>query len=592
MRDLSGCPVAPEQGDEPFRSAHRAAFRIDAGVLGEAFGKQGLAFGVHHSVHKRDGSAADFAEARADVDQVVVAGGPPVAARCLADGQEDAPAFDFGIAHAERPPDVFAPAAFKKVQVFRVVNIAHRICFPIGNTVRKPDIGSGKFVRIHEDHLELRVGGRSGLPGLIGRSPAGRAAVLAFAVLGLSVLGAGCAERRSSLETAEAAQAPSAAFYTVETPSAATVEAAALDPAGQKLRSWNELAPAVAASRAYVATRDAGEVAVARGDLTVTWAEVDASLARLQELLPRLDAEPELLARSFRWVGLSDGAEFSGYYEPVVKASRKRVPGYAYPLYRLPPDLKRLDLGEFHPELIGQRVVYRLARGSVVPYYSRADIDEKGALVGRGLELAWLADPLDRYFLHVQGSGRLHFTDGSEQPVAYAGTNGRSYVSIGRHLADLGLIPPGEVTMHAIRDWLLAHPDEAQATLRLNERYVFFRESDAPEPAGSMGRALTPLVSLAVDRSVFPLGAPLVFAVDLPVPDGGGKAATRPVRGIGLAQDAGGAIVGRRVDLFCGSGDEAAFAAGRLNGPGQVWMLLLPEQAGADKGASASVQRR
>ena len=88
---------------------------------------------------------------------------------------------------------------------------------------------------------------------------------------------------------------------------------------------------------------------------------------------------------------------------------------------------------------IGQRVVYRLARGSVVPYYSRADIDEKGALVGRGLELAWLADPLDRYFLHVQGSGRLHFTDGSEQPVAYAGTNGRSYVSIGRHLADLGL---------------------------------------------------------------------------------------------------------------------------------------------------------
>ena len=107
-----------------------------------------------------------------------------------------------------------------------------------------------------------------------------------------------------------------------------------------------------------------------------------------------------------------------------------------------------------------------------------------------------------------------------------------------------------------------------------------------------MGRALTPLVSLAVDRSVFPLGAPLVFAVDLPVPDGGGKAATRPVRGIGLAQDAGGAIVGRRVDLFCGSGDEAAFAAGRLNGPGQVWMLLLPEQAGADKGASASVQRR
>lgn len=556
-------------------------------MLGEAFGKQGLAFGVHHSVHKRDGGAADLADARADVDQVVVAGGPPVTARCLADGQEDAPALDFGVAHAERLADVFAPAAFKKVQVFRIVNVAHRIRFPIGDTVRKPDIGSGKFVRIHENHLELSVGRRSGLPRLAGWSLAGRA-VLGLAVLGLSMLGAGCADRSPSFEATEAVQAPAASFYTLETPSAAAVEAAALDPAGQKLRSWNELAPAVAASRAYVATRDAGEVAVARGDLTVTWAEVDASLARLQELLPRLDAEPELLASSFRWLGLSDGAEFSGYYEPVVKASRKRAPGYACPLYRLPPDLKRLDLGDFHPELIGQRVVYRLERGRVVPYYSREEIDEKGALAGRGLELAWLADPLDRYFLHVQGSGRLRFPDGSEQPVAYSGTNGRSYVSIGRHLADLGLIPSGEVTMHAIRDWLIAHPDEAQATLRLNERYVFFRENDAPDPAGSMGRALTPLVSLAVDRSAFPLGAPLVFAVDLPVADGAGATATRPVHGIGLAQDAGGAIVGRRVDLFCGSGDDAAFAAGRLNGPGQVWMLLLPEQ----DGASASVRGR
>lgn len=436
--------------------------------------------------------------------------------------------------------------------------------------MRKPDVGSGKFVRSHTDHLELRVGWRSICSWLTGRMPAGRAATLGLVVCSLAVLGAGCADLRPPVE---ATQTP-AAFYTEETPAEAAREAAALNPAGQKLRSWNDLAPAVAASRAYVATREAGEVAVARGDLTVTWAEVDASLACLQALLPRLDAEPELLARSFRWVGLSDGADFSGYYEPVVKASRTRAPGYAWPLYRLPADLRRADLGDFHPELIGQRLVYRLDQGRVVPYYSREEIDEKGALAGRGLELAWLADPLDRYFLHVQGSGRLRFADGSEQAVAYAGTNGRSYVSIGRHLADLGLLPSGEVTMQAIRDWLLAHPEEARATLRLNERYVFFRERDAPSPAGSMGRALTPLVSLAVDRSAFPLGAPLVFAVDLPAPDGKGGSMTRPVRGIGLAQDAGSAIVGRRVDLFCGAGDDAAFAAGRLNGPGQVWLLL------------------
>lgn len=434
--------------------------------------------------------------------------------------------------------------------------------------MRKPDIGSGKFVRSHTDHLELRVERRSTCSWLTGRVLAGRVAVVGLAMLGLAVLGAGCAKQRPPVE------ATPAAFYTVETPVGAALEAAALTPAGQKLRSWNDLAPAVAASRAYVATREAGEVAVARGELTVTWAEVDASLACLQALLPRLDAEPELLARSFRWVGLSDGADFSGYYEPVVKASRTRAPGYAWPLYRLPADLKRVDLGEFQPGLIGQRLVYRLDHGQVVPYYSREEIDDKGALAGRGLELAWLADPLDRYFLHVQGSGRLRFADGSEQAVAYAGTNGRSYLSIGRHLADLGLIPSEEVTMQTIREWLLAHPEEARATLRLNERYVFFRESEATSPAGSMGRALTPLVSLAVDRSAFPLGAPLVFAVDLPTPDGKGGSVTSPVRGIGLAQDAGGAILGRRVDLFCGSGDEAAFAAGRLNSPGQVWMLL------------------
>lgn len=383
----------------------------------------------------------------------------------------------------------------------------------------------------------------------------------------------GCAQMQPSGTPGQLYVPPPTAMYTEEKPADATVEAATLDAASQKLGSWRELAPAIAASRAYVATRHAQEVALARGDLTVTWAEIGESLARLEEILPRLDADPTLLARAFRWIALTDGAEFSGYYEPLLKASRKRAPGYTYPLYRLPSDLKRLDLGQFRREHIGQRIIYRLNQGQVVPYYSRAEIDGDGVLAGRGLELAWLADPVDGYFLHVQGSGRLRFEDGTEMPVAYAGTNGRQYLSIGRYLSDLGIIPPGKTSMQGIRDWLAADPARGQATLRRNERYIFFREGDSSSPVGSMGRTLTPWVSLAVDRNIFPLGAALVFAVDVPQ-EAGGVRTLRPVRGIGLAQDAGSAILGRRVDLFCGRGDSAAFAAGQLNNPGQVWLLL------------------
>ena len=400
----------------------------------------------------------------------------------------------------------------------------------------------------------------------------------------LFVLG-GCStlSRREAAEEAQKSlpYIPPGDFYTVEPLAGAAEIAATLRPTGQGLHSWKDLAPALAASRAYVASREAGQVAVAHGTLAVTWGEIEASLALLQELLPRLDTEPDLLAAKFRWIGLTDGAEFSGYYEPVMNASRTRKPGYAYPIYRLPPDLRQADLGAFKAEYIGQRLMYRLHKGVPVPYYSRAEIDGKGALRGRGLELAWLADPLDAYFLQVQGSGRLRFEDGKEVPVAYAGTNGRPYLSIGRHLGDLGLIPPGEVSMQSIRAWLTAHPDEMEKTLFRNERYVFFRwGGNDGSPVGGMGRAITPWVTLAVDKSTYPLGAALAFAVDLPEASPGEDGVpphgmtTRTLHGIGFAQDTGGAIRGRRVDLFCGRGEAAAFTAGHLNGPGQVWLLL------------------
>ena len=372
-----------------------------------------------------------------------------------------------------------------------------------------------------------------------------------------ALLCAACASAPRSSEPVFPALPP---FYQTVPEPEALVKARALNPAGQHLASWRDLAPGLALSKIYAASKNPDDVAVARGEVAITWGQVQTTLNRLEELLPRLDAEPGLLARHFTWIGLSEGAEFSGYYESEIKASRVRTPRYAWPLYRKPSDLHSVDLGDFKPMLIGQRLVYRLEKGEAVPYYERSEIDTQGVLAGRGLELAWVADPLDAFFLQLQGSGRLRYDDGTVVHILYAGDNGRPYLSLGRHLSDQGLLEPDNVSMQSIRKWLNEHPERRDEILALNKRYVFFRLAD-DGPIGSMGRRLTS----------FPLGAVLAFDVSLPVP--GGKAGT-PVHGIGLAQDTGEAIRGRRVDLFCGSGAEAEFVAGHLNAPGQVWMLI------------------
>lgn len=219
----------------------------------------------------------------------------------------------------------------------------------------EPNIGSGKIV--HEQHPLLKVPQKRG---------AGTAA-LAAAVLALGLL-AGCA---APLPAPSAPVRDVAGDLVPENDEQAAVLAGKLDRTGQRLHSWKELAPALRASRAHIAGREPGQVAVAHGDVAVTWGDVAKTLDCLEALLPRLDAEPGLLAERFRWVKLKDGAAFSGYYEPVVKASRTRKPGYTAPLYRVPPDLRELNLGSFKSELIGQRVVYRMEKGKPVPYYTR-----------------------------------------------------------------------------------------------------------------------------------------------------------------------------------------------------------------------------
>lgn len=348
-----------------------------------------------------------------------------------------------------------------------------------------------------------------------------------------------------------------------------------LSPAAQGLASWRDMAPAVERSLAYARSKPAGDMAIRQASVAVTWGAVRTTLETLRDLLPRLDKEPDLLAQRFRWLKVAKGNSFTGYYEPVLKASRTPKKGYPQPLYAMPPDLKTLDLGKFRPQLEGQSIVYRIEKGEAVPYHDRAAIDGQGVLRGKGLELAWAADPVEVFILQVQGSGKLQFEDGSEVHVLYAGQNGRPYVALGRVMRDRGLQPADGMNMDTMRQWLRAHPERVRELLDTNPSYIFFNIG-GDGPNGSMGSKLTPWVSLAVDRQSLPMGAPVAFAVDIPQ-QGGGK---KPMQGLGLAQDIGGAIKNNRIDLFCGKGDRANFVASRLNAKGQTWLLLVREGLG------------
>lgn len=273
---------------------------------------------------------------------------------------------------------------------------------------------------------------------------------------------------------------------------------------------------------------------------------------------------------AFAPVVLADGTGLNtGYFELTLAGSRTRDAANAYPLYRVPADLIDVDLGQFAPTLVGKHVRGRVEGARLVPYYDRAAIDD-GALVGRGLELAWVADPVEAFFLAIQGSGRVRLSDGAELRVGYAGQNGRDYTGIGLLLRERGVLGPGQATMEGLIAWLHAHPDEGRAVLRENKSYVFFRELTGPEPVGALGVALTPGTSVAADPAFVPLGAPL-FLVTRTV-DG-------PLATVMVAQDTGGAIKGaNRFDLFLGAGTDARRIAGSLSAKGRAW-LLLPRAA-------------
>lgn len=278
---------------------------------------------------------------------------------------------------------------------------------------------------------------------------------------------------------------------------------------------------------------------------------------------------------------------FTGYYEPVYRASRTPTPVYSAPLLPRPDDLVEADLGLFRDELKGERIAGRVENGRLTPYEDRRGIETQPAPDA----LAWL-DPNDLFFLQIQGSGRLVFDDGAVMRVGYAGQNGHPYTAVGRVMVERGLMPLESVTMQSIRAFLDGAPQAAAKDLRdQNASYVFFQPLETASPAlgpfGAQGVPLTPGRSLAVDRRFHALGAPVW--VDIEPVEGAGPAR---IRRLMVAQDTGGAIRGPvRGDFFWGAGDEAGAIAGAMNAKGAMIVFLprrLAERLPPKNGAARS----
>lgn len=314
----------------------------------------------------------------------------------------------------------------------------------------------------------------------------------------------------------------------------------------------------------------AASAQILRFDQLRGWAEddLDAALKVFLETCPDLDdphwaaicalaqGRPEarvFFEMFFRpvLIGGEAPALFTGYYEPELDGGRRPDARFRYPIYRKPPELAA-----------GTR------------WHARADIEDQALLEGRGLEIAWVDDPVDLFFLQVQGSGRVRLRDGSAIRVGYGGSNGHDYRSIGAELVRQGVYDRHQVSAQVIKNWVRRHPDEGRALLRHNPSYVFFREiTDVPAekgPLGAMNRSITPRRTVAIDPALTPLGAPVWIE----------KAGQHPLRRLMVAQDTGSAIKGaQRADIFYGSGEAAGREAGRVRDRGRMVVLLPIEKA-------------
>jgi membrane-bound lytic murein transglycosylase A len=283
---------------------------------------------------------------------------------------------------------------------------------------------------------------------------------------------------------------------------------------------------------------------------------------------------------------------FTGYYEPKLRGSRTRHAAYQTPLYGVPIDLVNVDLGLFRENLRGQRIVGKVADGRLLPYPARAEIEGVGLVAAT--PLLYVDDPIDAFFLQIQGSGRVVLDDGTVVRVAYAAQNGRPYTAIGAVLIQRGELERQAVSMQAIRTWLVEHPTEAQQVMNANPSYVFFKEQPLGDPTlgalGAQGVPLTPEGSMAVDLTVHALGVPVWLETLAPDPD-----ATKPdqiFRRLLVMQDTGGAIRGPvRGDVYWGYTLEAGSIAGRMRSEGRM-TVLLPQGIASRLGPSIEFSGR
>lgn len=268
----------------------------------------------------------------------------------------------------------------------------------------------------------------------------------------------------------------------------------------------------------------------------------------------------EFFLTQFDWLEVGDGAAFAtGYYEPEIPGVRVRQPGYDVPVFATPASLVRCTRAD------GTTGRGRIdSSGQCVAHFTRAEIED-GALAAER-PIAWVADPIDLFFLQVQGSGRLRGPDGAIVRIGYAQQNGHSYVAIGRLLRERNLLPPGGATMAGIVGWMRAQPDRGKALMRENPSYIFFRELTGAGPLGAMGVPVVAYASVATDPKFVPLGAPVWIDMDRDIADG-----------LWIAQDTGGAIKGpNRVDTFWGAGAAAEATAGGMSAKGRG-LVLIPK---------------
>ena len=267
---------------------------------------------------------------------------------------------------------------------------------------------------------------------------------------------------------------------------------------------------------------------------------------------------------------------FTGYYEPNLKGSLKQSNEYRFPVYARPDDLITVDLSLFSPRFKGEKIIGRYFNQAFVPYHERNEIDYEGSLKGKTKIIAWVNDPVDLFFLQIQGSGKIYLDSGKTINVHYHATNGRQYRSIGKLLIEDGKISRSQMSMQKIRSYLNDNPEELKRVLNYNQSYIFFK-IEKEGPLGCLNVKLTPGRSIALDRSLWPEGALAFIETEKPLINGSGQIHVwTNFKRFVLNHDTGGAIKGPgRADLFYGNGLYAEIAAGHMKHLGKLYFLIL-----------------